>query len=67
MSIQTSAKDKIKYLFNALTGRFDVVQEFNTDRIVTHELGAAGESVTVSGRDIGPFIVFDEQGNVVST
>lgn len=31
-------KDKIKIEFNPITGEFDLISEFNVDRIVTHKL-----------------------------
>ena len=65
-------KDKLKYEFNAITGKFDLVSEFNPDRIITHSFNMAGSPlITYDARsgtyiDMGPLVVTDNQGNVVT-
>jgi hypothetical protein len=64
-------KDKIKIEFNPLTGQFDLVSEFNANRIVTHSLSPFANPIQnfdpVVGvyYDAGDQIVTDSNGNVV--
>lgn len=63
--------DRTKFEFNPITGKLDLVGEFNSDRIVTHERNSAGTLLmtydAVSGTHIPaePAIVVDNLGNVV--
>ena len=64
-------KDRLKYEFNPLTGELDLISEFNTDRILTHEKNSAGYLLMTynpaSGTHIPmePLIIVDNNGNVV--
>lgn len=64
-------KDKEVFLFNPLTGEFDLSLQFNGDRIVSHQYNSAGtellvwESSSSSFISMGPLVVFDKKGNVV--
>lgn len=64
-------KDKIKIEFNPLTGEFDLVSEFNANRIVTHELTQFGNKLVSfdpaynTYYESGPQTVYDSNGNVV--
>lgn len=66
-----SLKDKIKVEFNPITGTFDLVSEFNADRILTHQLTPFGnpiqgfDPIQDEYYDAGAQIVTDEDGNVV--
>lgn len=65
-------KDKVKYLFNPLTGQFDMVLAFNADRILTAEFNSAGnpnlvyDLITNSWLEDGPVVITDDDGNVVT-
>lgn len=64
-------KDKIKIEFNPITGEFDLVSEFNADRVVTHELTQFGSKLVSWDPayqvyyESGPQTVYDSNGNVV--
>jgi hypothetical protein len=64
-------KDKSVFLFNPLTGNFDLALQFNENRIVTAEYNMAGSRYATfdsySGTHIedGPKVVVDNNGNVV--
>jgi len=64
-------KDKQAFLFNPITGNFDLVLKFNENRIVTAEYTMSGskymtyDSFTMSFIDDGPRVVTDNNGNVV--
>jgi hypothetical protein len=64
-------KDKLKYEFNVFTEELDLVSEFNTDRIITHEKNNAGHMLMTYDPATGlhvpmePMIVVDNNGNVV--
>lgn len=66
-----SPKDKKKIQFNPISGQFDLISEFNADRIVTHRLNQWGNPIMLydpiwnkyyEAHDI---IVTDSNGNVV--
>jgi hypothetical protein len=66
-------KDKIKYELNIFTGDFDVITEFNTNRIVTSQYNALGlkrstyDVSTNTWVDDGESVVVcDNNGNVVT-
>lgn len=65
-------KDKIKFKFNPIEGTFDMVQEFNADRIVTHQLTPKANPVMFFDPVVGEYyqaddlIVTDSNGNVVT-
>jgi hypothetical protein len=67
-----TAKDKEIFLFNPLTGELDLALKYNSDKMVTHERNEAGAPLTAfdtfSGThlDLGPLVVIDNSGNVVS-
>lgn len=69
--LDKKVKDKETILFNPITGKFDMALKFNPDRIVTHEMNAAGSMLMTydprSGTFIpqDPLIVTDNNGNVV--
>jgi hypothetical protein len=64
-------KDKLKFEFNPLTQELDLVSEFNSNRIVTHNRNAAGQLLmtfnVASGGFIAasPEVVIDSSGHVV--
>lgn len=66
-----SAKDKLKFELNPITGELDLVREFNADRILTHIKNAAGGTLltynAASGQfiEMDPLVVVDNNGNVV--
>lgn len=68
-----SNKDKQSFLFNPLTGNFDLVLKFNENRIVTHGYNSAGgklmvfDPLSMSHIDLGFLVVTDNDGNVVVT
>lgn len=59
--------------FNALSGNFDLVRNFNPDRILTESLNAAGnplvnyDPVTETYQQADDEIITDDLGNVVTT
>jgi hypothetical protein len=67
----SSPKDKEELVLNPVTGKLDVVRKFNADRIVTSELGPNGnplymfDPITSTYFQAGPFVVCDNNGNVV--
>ena len=67
------AKDKLKFELNPITGELDLVKEFNPDRILSHSLNPAGnkimqyDPISATYFEAGPEIVFDNDGNVVTT
>lgn len=71
MAKHKKIKDKVKLEFNPLTGEFDLVTEFNADRIITHVNNSAGHMMKMydpaSGTyiDMDPLTVVDNNGNVV--
>lgn len=64
-------KDKIKIEFNPLTGQFDLISEFNVNRIVTHSLTPFAnliqnyDPIVGAYYDAGDQVVTDSNGNVV--
>ena len=71
MVLDKKVKDKETVLFNPITGKLDMALKFNPDRIVTHELNAAGSQLMTydvrsnSFIPDSPSIVTDNNGNVV--
>lgn len=69
----SDTKDKLKVELNPITKTFDLVSEFNSNRIVTHGYNQAGNKLQIfdpiSGiyTDMDDLIVTDNEGNVVST
>ena len=67
----STPKDTIKYELNPFTGEFDMISEFNADRIVTHKLNAAGNIRVTYDFQSGLWIPEDDaivtanEGNVV--
>lgn len=63
--------DKTKFEFNPITGKFDLVRQFNENRIVTNEYNAAGTLLVTydlasnSYISMDPVVVTDNEGNVV--
>lgn len=63
--------DRTKFEFNPITGKLDLVGEFNSDRIVTHERNNAGtllmtyDAANQCFIQAEPAIVVDNLGNVV--
>jgi len=63
--------DKQVFEFNPITGNFDLVLQFNENRMVTHSYNAAGNKLLTydsrSGAEIelGDLTVTDNAGNVV--
>jgi hypothetical protein len=66
-------KDKQELVLNPITGKLDMVQIFNENRIVTHSNFSTGNQLQIydpkSGAfvDMGFLIVTDEEGNVITT
>lgn len=64
-------KDKEVFLFNPITGQFDMALKFNADRIVTHSLNASGRPLVLFDpvlgvyEDLSHLVVTDKNGNVV--
>lgn len=64
-------KDKIKIEFNPITGEFDLINEFNADRIITHELTPFANKIQWFDPLLNEFydaddqIVTDDEGNIV--
>lgn len=64
-------KDKIKIEFNPITGNFDLISQFNVNRIVTHSLNPFGNEIQWFDPSLGVYynadhqIVTDSNGNVV--
>jgi hypothetical protein len=64
-------KDKQKFVFNPLTGNFDLVLKFNEDQIVTSDYNAAGSPFLTYDLLSDSYIndydqpVVDEEGNLV--
>lgn len=64
-------KDKIKIEFNPITGEFDLISEYNVNRIVTHSLTPFANTIQNFDPvmnvyyDAGDQIVTDSNGNVV--
>lgn len=64
-------KDKIKIEFNPLTGEFDLISEFNANRVVTHNLTQFASPLVSwdpaynTYYESGPQTVYDSNGNVV--
>jgi len=67
----SSPRDKDEAIINPFTGQLDFVRTFNPDRIISHTHSASGEEFFDSSEGplnlMGPFIVFDSNGNVVTT
>ena len=65
-------RDKTIIDFNVFTGEFDLVRSFNPNRIITHMFNQAGnplklyDPVTGLYMDLGPMVVTDNAGNVVT-
>lgn len=63
--------DKTKFVINPFTGNLDAVVKFNSDRIVTNKLNAAGnprmiwDPVSNSFIPDGPDVVISNAGNVI--
>lgn len=72
MAAPKSPKDKIKIKFNPIEGKFDLVQEFNPDRIITHSFNPAGNPLVLYDPITGQYLPMDDQivtdlnGNVVT-
>jgi hypothetical protein len=64
-------KDRLKFELNTVTGKLDLVSEFNADRIVTHQLTAFGSPIMMYDPNYGAYyeaesqVVTDSNGNVV--
>lgn len=69
----SSPKDKQELVLNPATGQLDVINKFNSDRILTHSNNASGNPLMIydpfldSYQEMGDLIVTDNQGNVVTT
>jgi len=68
-----SARDKDELILNPVTGELDMIRKFNPDRLITSSLNSAGnphvEYDVQSGLYIeaGPQLIYDSEGNVVTT
>ena len=66
-------KDKLTTTFNPFTGNLDMINKFNPDRIVTDDRNAAGYPLmmfdphTNTYMPLGPLVVTDDDGNVVTS
>jgi hypothetical protein len=68
-----SNRDQDELVLNPLTGQLDFIRKFNPNRIVTHSTNQADNLLVVydmvSGTylPMGPVVVTDNDGNVVTT
>lgn len=66
-------KDKQELVLNPITGKLDMVQIFNENRVVTHSLNQAGnklqllDPLTGVFMEMGDLIVTDNEGNIIVT
>lgn len=64
--------DREELSLNPITGKLDLVRQFNPDRIVTAKRNSAGHKFqtfdvqTQNYLEDGPRVVIDEDGNVVT-
>lgn len=72
MANQNRPSDREELSLNPITGKLDLVRQFNPDRIVTAERNSAGTKFATFDKasetflDDGPRVVIDLNGNVVT-
>ena len=68
----SKVKDKKKMVINPITGKVDVVAEFNTSKIITHSKNQMGNDIVFFDPNFNIYVpaddmvVTDNEGNVVS-